>query len=187
MLLGEVDTSSENDSQSVGTLTMSKAFTSEESEDTSVSGRMPTRARRGEERPITPDGHRALVETLTQLETVERPAARALPIEHERTEAVRRVEAKLALVQATLESVRVVAKVEPPDGVVRFGSEVTLTWDDGRTQTVWIVGPDEVDVKAGRVSIESPLARALIDATAGAVIEVERPRGTETATVERVS
>ena len=165
---------------------MSKAFTSEETEDTSVAGRPPQRVARGQERPITPDGHKALVDELARLETSGRAEVRGLSVEHEREQAKRQLEARVAMISATLESVRVVALPETADGVVRFGSTVTLRWSDGRAQTVRLVGPDEADVKSGRLSIDAPLARALLDAREGSEIEVERPRGVEEATVERV-
>ena len=165
---------------------MSKAFTSEETEDTSVAGRPPKRAPRGQERPITPEGHRALVEALEALESTGRAALRELAVEHEREQAKRQLEARVAMISATLESVRVVTPPEQDDGVVRFGSVVTLMWSGGREQTVRLVGPDEADVKTGKLSIDSPLARALLDAKEGSSIEVERPRGVEEATVTRV-
>lgn len=165
---------------------MSKAFTSEETEDTSVAGRAPRRVPRGEERPITPEGHRTLVEELERLETDGRASVRGLVVEHEREQAKRQLEARVAMISATLESVRVVQPPETEDGVARFGSVVTLEWADGRVQTVRLVGPDEADVKQGRLSIEAPLARALLGAKEGASIEVERPRGVEEATVTRV-
>lgn len=164
---------------------MSKAFTSEETEDTSVAGRPPLRAPRGQERPITREGHQALVDALTRLEQ-ERSAARAVVTDHERDAALRALDARIAVAQATLDSVRVISAPEVADGVARFGSEVTLTWNDGRRQTVRLVGPDEADVKKGFVSIDSPLARALLDARAGSVIEVELPRGPQTAVVDAV-
>lgn len=154
---------------------MSKAFTSEENEDVSVPGRAIVRVAPGEERPITAEGHRALVARRDAL-IAERAAAsveRAKELDH-----------PLALVAATLESVR----VEPshvPDGVARFGSVVTLRWDDGRTQTLTLVGPDEAD--GDRISIASPLGRALVGVRAGAIVEIERPRGTAEATVLAVS
>lgn len=127
-----------------------------------------------------------MLETLEALESAGRAAVRAMTVEHEREQAKRQLEAQLAMINATLESVRVVTPPEQDDGVVRFGSVVTLTWSDGREQTVRLVGPDEADVKTGQVSIESPLARALLDAKEGMSIEVERPRGVEEATVTRV-
>lgn len=165
---------------------MSKAFTSEETEDAPVTGRTPQRAPRGQERPITPAGHRALVEHLQHLETTARLQARALGTEHEREQALRHVDVERALVAATLESVRVVHPPTVDDGVVRFGSVVTLRWRSGRRQTVQLVGPDEADVKAGRLAVDAPLARALLDATVGAVLEVERPSGAEEVEVEAV-
>lgn len=165
---------------------MSKAFTSEETEDTSVAGRPPQRVARGQERPITPEGHKALVDELARLETSGRAEVRGLSVEHERDQAKRQLEARVAMISATLESVRVVPPPETADGIVRFGSTVTLRWSDGREQTVRLVGPDEAEVKSGRLSIEAPLARALLDAREGSSIEVERPRGVEEATVERV-
>ena len=150
---------------------MSKAFTSEETADEAVLGRVVTRVPRGAERPMTPEGYKALLAEKEALLT-----ARVGLRDEARTAADHR----LALVQATLESVRVVEPV-PADGVVRFGSTVTLQWNDGRVQALRLVGPDEADGKDGRVSIESPLARTLLEQRAGDEVEVERPRGVATA------
>jgi transcription elongation factor GreB len=95
------------------------------------------------------------------------------------------VDHRLALVSATLASVRVVEPVH--DGKVRFGSTVTLRWEDGREQTLSFVGPDEADAKAGRVSIDSPLGRSLLERSAGDTVGIERPRGVEEATLVSVS
>lgn len=163
---------------------MSKAFTSEETEDASISGRPPQRAARGQERPITPEGHKALVDELERL-SAEKQTLTGLP-EHERDAAKRQLEARRAMVAATLESVKVVHPPTTEDGVVRFGSTVTLEWEDGRTQTVRLVGPDETDLKKGWLSVESPLARSLLDAIEGTSVELERPRGVEVALVKSV-
>jgi transcription elongation factor GreB len=67
---------------------------------------------------------------------------------------------------------------------VRFGSTVTLEWEDGREQVIRLVGPDEA---GGRdVSVESPLARTLLEHHEGDEVEVERPMGTAMATIVRV-
>lgn len=126
---------------------------------------------------MTPGGWKALVAEQAQL-----TAAR---LDEQDPERRAQLEHRLAVVSATLESVRV---VEPPpaDGTVRFGSEVTLTWDDGKTQRVRLVGPDEADGKDGRISIESPLARTLLELHEGDEVEVERPRGVATATLVSV-
>ena len=59
----------------------------------------------------------------------------------------------------------------------RFGGSVTIERDDGRTQTWRIVGEDEADIKAGMISFNSPIARALIGKTEGDVVSVQVPSG----------
>lgn len=161
---------------------MSKAFTDEESNDHSVVGRTVHRAAPGAERPITPGGHQRLVEELGRLQA-ER-ASRAALDDVTRDAELLVLDHRLALLSATLASVRV---VEPrPDGKVRFGSTVALRWKGGREQALSIVGPDEADAKDGRVSIDSPLARSLLGLGEGDTVEIERPRGVEEVTVVRV-
>lgn len=146
---------------------MSKAFTSEETPDEPVLGRQVQRVPRGQERPMTPAGYKALV-------------AEQLALQGGKTDLEKH---RLALVTATLESVRVV-EPPPPDGTVRFGSTVHLEWDDGRAQVLRLVGPDEA---AGTsISVESPLARTLLEHHEGEEVEVERPRGTAVARLVRV-
>lgn len=164
---------------------MSKAFTSEETPDEAViAGRPVQRAARGAERPITPEGYRALEEALRTLAAA-RLAAKALP-EAEREGRLRELEHRRALVAATLESVKVVLPPATDDGRVHFGSTVRVAWEDGRVQVLRLVGPDEADARAGRISVDSPLARSLVGHAPGEDVEVERPRGTEVAHLERV-
>ena len=62
--------------------------------------------------------------------------------------------------------------------VVTFGSTVRVTdIEGGKEQTFRLVGPTEADLKAGKLSAESPVARALMGAAPGDVVEVESPRG----------
>jgi transcription elongation GreA/GreB family factor len=70
------------------------------------------------------------------------------------------------------------AEVPPrADGnTVAFGSRVTFT-RAGRTQTYRIVGDDEADPAKGLINFRSPLARALIGAEPGDVVEMENPKG----------
>lgn len=90
---------------------------------------------------------------------------------------------RLAVLNATLESVRVVTP-PPRDGTVRFGSTVTLAWDDGRAQVVRLVGADEAGGQ--NISVESPLARTLLELKEGDEVEVTRPRGVASARLVRV-
>ncbi len=64
------------------------------------------------------------------------------------------------------------------DGRVVFGSTVELEDVDGeQTVTYQIVGDDEADLKQGKISLNSPVARALIGKFSGDVVEVQTPGG----------
>jgi transcription elongation factor GreB len=67
-----------------------------------------------------------------------------------------------------------------------FGAWVELEDEAGSRVRYRIVGPDEADVKAGRLSVESPLARALLGKEVGESVVVERPRGAVEYTVTQV-
>lgn len=123
------------------------------------------------------------MEELRRLTDEDRPHVRVEPDAMVREPRLAEIEHRIAVVQATIASVRVVEVPAGDEGTVRFGSTVTLEWEGGRRQALRLVGPDEVDVKAGRMSIESPLARSLLGRTAGDEVEVERPRGVEVARV----
>lgn len=158
---------------------MSKAFTSEETEDTSIPGRVPVRALPGEERPITVEGHRALVVTRARLEEERRDA--------EDDDMQKTLDHHVALVTATLDSVRVMEPA-PPDGTVRFGSFVEIEWlEQSRRERLRVVGPDEVGLSPDQVSITSPLGRALLGHQLGDAIEIHRPRGAAEIRITRVS
>ena len=61
---------------------------------------------------------------------------------------------------------------------VKFGATVTLVDEDTEEKKIYqIVGDDEADVKDGRISITSPIARALIGKTKGDTVEVTAPGG----------
>ncbi len=65
-----------------------------------------------------------------------------------------------------------------PQGVVAYGSRVTVEdLDEGATQVFEIVLPEEVDPAAGRISLSSPLGRALLNRSVGDEVEVQTPRG----------
>jgi transcription elongation factor GreA len=71
--------------------------------------------------------------------------------------------------------------------VIKFGATVTLVDEDTEKKHVWqIVGEPEADAKAGRISITSPLARALIGKQKGASVEVVTPGGARGYEVKKV-
>ena len=64
----------------------------------------------------------------------------------------------------------------PPSERVVFGATVSIEeQDDGSAVTYQIVGEDEADIRAGRISFSSPIARALIAKSVGDVVEVSTP------------
>ncbi len=70
---------------------------------------------------------------------------------------------------------------------IKFGATVTLVDEDTDKKQVWqIVGEPEADAKHGKISITSPLARALIGKTKGASVEVVAPGGAKAYEVKKV-
>jgi len=87
------------------------------------------------------------------------------------------LETKIARLTERLRNATVVATVEDAT-VVTFGATVTVTdVASGKTTTYTIVGPTEADLKAGRLSSESPVAKALVGAAPGETVDVSTPRG----------
>jgi transcription elongation factor GreA len=88
------------------------------------------------------------------------------------------LETRIQRLLGRLRSARVVEAPQSSD-VVGFGSTVTFADEaSGREQTFTIVGTTEQDLKAGKLSSESPIARALMGAKVGQVVPVETPGGT---------
>ena len=70
---------------------------------------------------------------------------------------------------------------------IKFGATVTLIDEDTDKKQVWqIVGEPEADAKKGRISITSPLARALIGKTKGVSVEVVTPSGAKAYEVKKI-
>ena len=70
-----------------------------------------------------------------------------------------------------LERARVVKAAQLPDTVVRMGSTVSYSSDDGQTKTITLVFPAEADIAAGRVSILTPIGTALLGLSPGQSME----------------
>ena len=70
--------------------------------------------------------------------------------------------------------------------VMAFGRGAVVKDSRGKSRTVYVVGVDEMDASAGRISWLSPLAEALAGARVGDVVDLETPRGDEELTVLQV-
>ncbi len=80
-----------------------------------------------------------------------------------------------------------IAELEDKLARVKFGATVTLIDEDTDKKAVWqIVGEPEADAKAGKISIASPLARALVGKKKGANVEVVTPGGAKAFEVVKV-
>jgi transcription elongation factor GreB len=137
---------------------MSKAFTSEETPDTGPVVRQPPRLAPGEVRYVTPEG------------------AAELRAEAARARDAGQIE-RAALLEGTLATLTVLGPDAAPDGKVAFGTWVVVEDEEGKRFEWRIVGPDEADPKRGMVSVNAPVARALLGRTAGEAVEVARPGG----------
>jgi transcription elongation factor GreA len=154
----------------------------------------------GADGAITPEGLEALKAELAQLEGEGRRemAARILAARelgdlkenaeyHIAKEVQGHMETRILRLQQRLREARVVEAPAGASDEVAFGATVTVTDEEsGREATYTIVGPTEADMAAGKLSAESPVARALIGRRAGEVAVVSTPRGERRLRVERL-
>jgi transcription elongation factor GreA len=142
--------------------------------------------------PLTINGAEKLRAELHHLKTVERPnviAAIAEARSHgdlsenaEYDAAKERqgfVEGRIQEVEGKLSNAQIIdPKLLDADGRCVFGATVDLEDQDSEDQVTYqIVGEDEADIKAGKISVNSPIARALIGKFAGDIAQVQAPGG----------
>ena len=142
--------------------------------------------------PMTVQGAEALREELNHLKTVERPkivADIASAREHgdlkENAEyhAAREqqgfCEGRIQEIEAKLSNVQIIDVTKMPNtGKVIFGVTVTILNCDTDDETRYhIVGEDEADIKSGKISIGSPIARGLIGKSVDDVVNIQTPAG----------
>jgi len=155
---------------------MSKAFTKDDADAPEV---VPfVHVAPGERRLVTWDGYRAMQQELARLQEQERPQDASLEA---RAQGAAR-DARITLLQARLAAA---TPAQPPADQTRvfFGARVTLRDSKGNMKRWRIVGPDEADAPAGLISVESPLARAILGQAVGGEVDVELPRGEDVITV----
>jgi transcription elongation factor GreB len=172
---------------------MSKAFVKESDGEDDFPDEPRERLPAGARNYITPDGFRRLRDELRHLQSSERP--RTVEIvswaagNGDRSEngdyiygkkRLREIDRRMRFLSKRLEIAEVVdpARQAHLDRVF-FGATVTYANAAGEERTIAIVGVDEVDADNGRVSWISPIARALMKAQEGDVVELRTPRGIE--------
>ena len=101
---------------------------------------------------------------------------------------LREIDRRLHFLHKRLEQLTVVDPAQQKDaGRVYFGATVTLeNEEDGRRVTYQLVGPDETDSDTGRISVDSPIGRALMGRHQGDTVTVQRPRGEADFTVLQI-
>jgi transcription elongation factor GreA len=142
--------------------------------------------------PLTVNGAEMLKSELHNLKTVQRPAviqaiaeARAhgdLSENAEYDAAKERqgfIEGRIKELEGKISHAQIIdPKTLDADGRVVFGATVELEdLDTGDNVTYQIVGDDEADIKSGKISVSSPIARALIGKHAGDTVNVQAPGG----------
>ena len=140
---------------------------------------------------MTAPGYRALDDQLKQLKSVERPAVISAISEarehgdlsenaeyHAAQERQGWIEGQIAEIEDRMSRAQVIDVSKLSGDQVKFGATVTVVDEDTEEEARYqIVGEHEADVKQGRISITSPLSRAMISKEVGDVVEVNTPGG----------
>jgi transcription elongation factor GreB len=139
---------------------------------------------------ITPDGHARLHAELDQLWRIERPrvtqAVSEAAAQGDRSEnaeytygkkRLREIDSRVRFLRKRLDGMVVVSQAPADRQRVFFGAWVTVEDEHGDTQRYRIVGPDEFDAAPGYISMDSPLARALLGKRLDDEVNVLTPRG----------
>jgi len=140
---------------------------------------------------MTTDGYSRLQEELKRLKSVDRPAIiRAIAearthgdiSENAEYHAARDrqsfIEGRVMELEDKIARADVIDVSKLSGSVIKFGATVTLADEETDEEAAYqIVGEDEADISKGRLSVTSPLARALIGKSIGDTVEVSTPRG----------
>jgi transcription elongation factor GreA len=148
---------------------------------------------------MTPQGHATLLAELNALKAERPKISQEIGIArehgdlrenaeyHAAKEKQGLCEARIAEIEDKLARAEVIDPSTLGGGKVKFGAFVELEdMDNGTVVTYRLVGPDESDLKQGKISITSPVARALVGKEVGDEIQVDTPGGVRTYEVSDV-
>jgi transcription elongation factor GreB len=140
---------------------------------------------------ITPEGHKRLSEELSYLWKVKRPQvtqavaeAAAMGDRSENAEYIygkkqlRQIDSRLRFLAKRLNELFVVDRSPADSSKIFFGAWIEIEDGDGNPHEYRIVGPDEIDSDRNFISIDSPVAKALLRRAEGDEVVVSRPNGT---------
>ncbi|HVZ05358.1 transcription elongation factor GreA [Hyphomicrobium sp.] len=151
--------------------------------------------------PMTLEGYKSLEEELQRLKAVERPRIIAAISEarahgdlsenaeyHAAKEQQGLNEARVAEIEDKINRAEVIDTSKLSGDTIKFGATVTLQDEDSDDKVTYtIVGDTEADLKNGKISISSPIGRALIGKSKGDSVDVTTPKGTRTLEVLKVA
>lgn len=142
---------------------------------------------------ITPAGARTLRDELTHIWKVKRPevtskvaAAAALGDRSENADYIygkkhlREIDKRIRYLTKRLDNLEIVDRIPDDQERVFFGAWTTLLNDQNEEKTVRIVGADEFDLSKGWISLNSPMARAILGKRLDDEVTIETPAGKET-------
>ncbi|HVK43178.1 MAG TPA: transcription elongation factor GreA [Phenylobacterium sp.] len=150
--------------------------------------------------PMTAEGWQVLDDELKRLKTAERPAVIAAISEarshgdlsenaeyHAAKERQGWIEGQIAEIEDRMARAQVIDVSKLSGSQVKFGATVSVIDEDTEEEARYqIVGEHEADVKKGKISIVSPLARAMIGKETGDVVEVNTPSGGKAYEIRKV-
>ena len=150
--------------------------------------------------PMTADGYAALEQELKHRQAVERPRIIQQITDarthgdlsenaeyHAAKEEQAHNEGRIAELEDKLARAEVIDVSKLSGDTITFGATVTLVDEDTEKKQVWqLVGEPEADAKKGKISITSPLARALIGKGKGTSVEVMTPSGAKAYEIKKV-
>jgi transcription elongation factor GreA len=151
--------------------------------------------------PMTTGGYEDVVDEAKRLKTIERPAVIKAIEEarshgdlsenaeyHAAREKQSFIEGRLAELEDKIARAEVIDIAQMSGKVIRFGATVTVADEDTDEESTYqIVGEDEADISAGRLSVTSPLAKALIGRKSGDSVDINTPGGAKGYEVVKVS
>ncbi|MFZ3229728.1 MAG: transcription elongation factor GreB [Pseudobdellovibrio sp.] len=100
---------------------------------------------------------------------------------------MREIDKRLHFLQKRMESAEVIDPKTLSSKTVIFGATVTLQNDEGQSIIYQIVGEDEIDVKQGKLSWKSPVAKALLGKKVDDEVIIKKPASEETVTVTNIT
>jgi transcription elongation factor GreA len=150
--------------------------------------------------PMTAGGYQTLDEELKRLKTIERPAVIAAISEarqhgdlsenaeyHAAKERQGWIEGRIAEIEDKIARAQIIDVSKLSGKQVKFGATVSVVDEDTEEEARYqIVGEHEADVKSGKISISSPIARAMIGKETGDVVEVNTPGGVKAYEIVKV-